>query len=147
MLRAILAVIVSYLLMFVLLFVAFSCLYLVLGADGAFKPGTYEASNQWIAIAFIINVIVAIIAGWICAAMARGGKAPLALAAVVFVLGLLLAIPSLVARSDNSNTVRSGDVPMMEAMQKAKEPPWVPLLFPFVGAAGVLIGAKLKRRV
>ena len=37
--RTVIAVIVSYVLMFVLVFIAFTCLYLVLGADGAFKPG------------------------------------------------------------------------------------------------------------
>lgn len=146
MVRAILAVIVSYVVMFLLIFVAFTGVYSVLGADGSFKPGSFEASNRWLAIAFAVNLVVAIIGGLVCAAIARGGKAPLALAAVVFVLGLLFAIPSLVARNDTSNMVRTGQVPMMEAMQKAKEPVWVPLLFPFVGVAGVLIGAKLKRR-
>jgi hypothetical protein len=144
MLRAVLAVIASYILMFVLMFLTFTCVYSVLGADGAFNPGSFAASNKWIAIAFAVNFVIAVIGGFICAAIAKGGKAPIALAAVVFVLGLLLAVPSLmVPRAD---AVRAGDVPMFEAMQKAKEPPWVPLTFPIVGALGVLIGAKLKRR-
>lgn len=146
MVRAILAVIVSYVVMFLLIFLAFTGAYLLFGADWAFKPGSFQASNRWLAIAFVINLVVAIIGGLICTVIARGGKAPLALAAVVFVLGLLFAIPSLVARNEPGNVVRAGDVPMIEAMQKAKEPVWVPLLFPFVGAAGVLIGSKLKRR-
>lgn len=144
MLRAILAVIVSYVLMFVLIFLAFTCVYFVLGAGGAFKPGSFAASNRWIAIAFGVNFVVAVIGGLICAAIAKGGKAPMALAAVVFVVGLLLSVPSLmVPRADE---VRVGDVPMSEAMKKAKEPPWVPLTFPIVGAIGVLIGGKLKGR-
>jgi hypothetical protein len=144
MLRAILALIVSYILMFVLIFLAFTCVYSVLGADGAFQAGSFAASNTWIAIAFAVNFVIALIGGFICAAIARGGKAPIALAAVVFVLGLLLAVPSLmVPRAD---AVRAGDVPMFEAMQKAKEPPWVPFTFPIVGVIGVLIGGKLKRR-
>ena len=144
MIRAILAVIVSYVLMFVLIFLAFTGVYLVLRADGAFKPGSFEASSTWIAIAFVVNFVVAVIGGMVCAAIARGGKAPIALAAVVFVLGLLLAIPSLMVQK--ADAVRAGDVPMFEAMQKAKEPPWVPLTFPIVGAIGVLIGGKLKGR-
>lgn len=144
--RSIIAVIASYLLMFVLTFLAFTGAYMVLRADGSFKPGSFEASNSWIAIAFGVNFIVALIGGLICAAIARGGKAPLVLAIVVFVLGLLLAIPSLVAQKTSAGLVRSGDVPMMEAMQKAQEPVWVPFTFPIVGAIGVLIGAKLKRR-
>ena len=144
MLRAILAVIVSYILMFVLIFLAFTCAYGVLGADGSFKPGSFTASNRWIAMAFVVNFVVAVIGGFICAAIAKGGKAPIALAAVVFILGLGLAIPSLMV--PKAAAVRAGDVPMFEAMQKAKEPPWVPLTFPIIGAIGVLIGGKLKRR-
>jgi hypothetical protein len=144
MLRAILAVIVSYVLMFVLIFLAFTGVYMVLRADGAFKPGSFEASTAWIGIAFAVNFVVAVIGGMVCAAIAKGGKAPIVLAIIVFVLGMLLAIPSLMVKK--ADVVRVGDVPMFEAMQKAKEPPWVPLTFPFVGAIGVLLGGKLKGR-
>jgi hypothetical protein len=144
--RSIIAVIVSYILMFVLTFCAFTGVDMVLRGDGSFKPGSFEASNLWIAIAFGVNFVIAVIGGWICAAIARGGKAPLALAIVVFVLGLLLAIPSMVAQKTNAGLVRAGDVPMLEAMQKAQEPPWVPFTFPVVGFIGVLIGGRLRRR-
>jgi hypothetical protein len=33
----------------------------------------------------------------------------------------------------------------MEAMQNAKQPAWIVLLNPLLGAAGVLVGARLKR--
>lgn len=143
--RSIIAVIVSYVIMFILIFLAFTAEYMLLGADHAFKPRSFVASNRWIAIAFAINFVVAVIGGFICAAIAKGGKAPFALAIVVFVLGLLFAIPSLmVART---GAVRaSNDIPMFEAMQKAEEPRWVPFTFPIVGALGVLVGAKLKKR-
>jgi len=146
MIRAIVAVIVAYVVMFLLIFLTFTGIYLLLGADRAFRPGSYEASNLWLGIAFGVNLIVAIIGGLICAAIAKGGKAPLALAIVVFVLGLLLAIPSLMAQKPNPNMVRTGSVSNLEAMQRAREPTWVPFTFPFIGAIGVLIGGKLKRR-
>ncbi len=146
MIRAIVAVIVAYVVMFLLIFLTFTGIYLLLGADRAFRPGSYEASNLWLGIAFGVNLIVAIIGGLICAAIAKGGKAPLALAIVVFVLGLLLAIPSLMAQKANPNMVRTGSVSNLEAMQRAREPTWVPFTFPFIGAIGVLIGGKLKRR-
>lgn len=142
--RSIIAVIVSYIVMFFLVFLAFTCVYLLLGANGAFKPGTYDASNRWLAIAFAVNFVIAIIGGLICAAIAKGGRAHIALAVVVFVLGVLLAIPSIMKAKPDM--VRIGSVSNMQAMQRAKQPIWVPLLFPFIGAAGVLIGGKLKRR-
>jgi hypothetical protein len=144
--RSILAVIASYILMFILTFITFSCMYIVLRADGSFKPGTFESSNLWMGTAFVASFVIAVIAGFVCAAIARGGKAPLVLAIVVFVLGLLLAVPSLVAKRTNAGLIRVGDVPMMEAMQKAQEPDWAPFALPFIGAGGVLIGGKLKRR-
>ena len=48
---------------------------------------------------------------------------------------------------EKANAVRpGGDIPMFEAMQKAKEPRWVPFTFPIIGVIGVLVGGKLKRR-
>ena len=146
MLRSVLAVIVGYLVIFVLSICAFTGAYAIMGAEGAFKPGSFDASLRWMAMAFAVYFVLGIIGGLVCAAIAKGGRAPLALAAVVLLLGLVFAIPSLIARTDTTNTVRTGDVPMIEAMQKAKEPLWGPLLFPVVGAAGVLIGGRLKRR-
>lgn len=143
--RSIIAVIVSYVIMFVLIFLAFTTEYMLLGPDHAFKPGTFVASNGWIAIAFAVNFVVAVIGGFICAAIAKGGKAPVALAIVVFVLGLVLAVPALFIKHQSAPRP-AGPLPMMEAMTKAEEPPWVPFTFPVLGALGVLIGAKLKKR-
>ena len=145
MVRSIIAVIVSYVIMFVLIFLAFTTEYMLLGANHAFKPHRFVSSNRWIAIALVVNLVVAIIGGFICAAISKGGKAPLALAIVVFALGLVLAIPALLV--EHKNAVRpSADIPMFEAMSKAEEPRWVPFTFPVLGALGVLIGAKLKKR-
>ena len=91
------------------------------------------------------NLFIGIVGGLICAAIAKGGKAPTVLAIVVFVLGLLLAIPSVMAHKQNAGLVRYGNVSQMEAMQKANEPIWVPFRFPIIGAAGVLLGGKIRR--
>src|SRR5262245_56738366 len=114
--RAILAVIVSYVSMFVLAFLAFVGAYLILGADQAFKPRLFQASNRWIALAFAIQIVVSIIGGLICAAIAKGGKAPVALAILVLVIGLGLAIPELAKRRANEKAVRTGSTSNIEAM-------------------------------
>jgi hypothetical protein len=69
----------------------------------------------------------------------------LVLAIVVFALGLVFAVPSYVANRTDQG-VRDYAPPLVEAMQKAKQPNWVPLALPVIGAVGVLIGAKLKKR-
>jgi len=145
MVRSIIGVIVGYLALFVLVAVALIVLFMLMGTEWSFKPNSFEASNAWIAMSLVANFIIAVIGGLICAVIAKGGKAPIVLAAIVFVLGLVLAIPSMMAHKQNAGLVRKGNVSQWEAMQKANEPIWVPFTVPFIGAAGVLLGAKIRR--
>lgn len=144
--RSIIAVIVSYITMFFLNFLAFMGLYAIVGPGQAFKPRSFLASNRWAAMAFAVMLVSGIIAGLLCAAIARGGKAPLALAVLVLVFGVLLAFPAIWKMKANEGLVRVGDVPAMEAFQKAYWPMWAPFTFPLVSAIGVVIGGKLKKR-
>ena len=144
--RSIIAVIAGYVAMFVLVFVTFTCVFLLMGTEWSFKPNSFEASNRWIAMSLVANLVIGIIGGFICALIAKGGKAPMALAIVVFALGMLLAIPSVMAHKAGVGEVRTGNVSQIEAMTKANEPLWVPFTFPIIGAIGVLIGGKLKRQ-
>src|SRR6266849_4124715 len=122
MLRSVLAVIVGYIVMFIIQVVAFMTIYTIVGADWSFKPGSYQASTRWTAMQFAVVLVTAIIAGLICALIAKGGKAPLALAAVALVLGFLLAVSATALRPADTNEVRTGNVPNMEAMSKARHP-------------------------
>lgn len=146
MLRSAVGVIVGYIVMFILQVVAFMTIYSLMGADWSFKPASYEASTQWTGMQFGVILVTTIIAGLICAIISRGGRAPLALAGVVLVLGLALAAASTAFRPADTHEVRAGDVPNMVAMSKARHPGWVIFLGPVIGAVGVLIGGKLKRR-
>ena len=142
--RKILAVIVGYVLMFVCIFVLFTALYLVMGVNGAFKPGSYEPSVLWLTLSTPLAFAAAVVGGYVCAVLARGGRAPLALAVLVLVIGFLSAVPVLTAKA--TDDVRPGDLSNMEAMMKAKEPAGVALTNPLLGAAGVLVGGWLRRR-
>ena len=144
--RSIIGVIVSYLAMFVLAFIGFTCAYFIVGPDIAFRPATYEAAHTWVAIAFIINIIVAIIGGSICALIAKSRKAAFGLAILAFILGLLVAIADTSKRNANVVMARRDNTQPLEAVQKAYWPVWVPFAFPFTSAVGILIGAKLKQR-
>jgi hypothetical protein len=144
--RSVLGVIVAYILLFILQVAAFMTIYTLVGANWSFKPASYQASTRWTAMQFVVVLVTAMIGGLICAVIAKGGKAPLALAAVVLVLGLGLGILSIALRPADTHEVRTGNVPNMEAMSKARHPSWVVFLGPFIGAAGVMIGGKLKRR-
>ena len=144
--RSALGVIVGYILMFVLQVAAFMTIYTVMGADWSFKPASYEASTRWTVMQFVLVFVTAAIAGLVCAIIARGGKATLALAAVVLVLGFALGVLGTTMRPADTHEVRTGNVANMEAMSKARHPMWVMFLGPVVAAVGVVVGGKLKRR-
>jgi hypothetical protein len=144
MLRAIVGVILGYLIMAVLVFATFSMAYLAMGADGAFQPGSYEVTTLWLVTSFVLGLLAAVVGGAVCAFLGRGGKAPVVLAALVVALGLLMALPAVMAADSGQPKVREGNVPNLEAMQSARQPAWVALVNPFLGAAGVLLGARLR---
>ena len=143
--RSIIAVIVGYIVMFILQVAVFMTIYTMMGPNWAFKPALYEASTRWTVTQFAVVLVTAAVAGLICAVIARGGKAPLALAAVVLVLGLALAAAHTAMQPADTHEVRTGDVPNMVAMTKARNATWVMFLAPLTGAVGVWIGGKLKR--
>jgi magnesium-transporting ATPase (P-type) len=146
MVRSVLGVIIGYIVMFVLQIIAFMSIYSMMGAEWSFKQGTFEASTAWTAMQFTVILITTIIAGLICAVIAKGGKAPLVLAGLVLVLGLALGAASMTMRPADTHEVRTASVPNMEAMQKARHPAWVIFMGPIIGAVGVMIGGKLKRQ-
>lgn len=144
MLRAISSVLLGYLVMFVTVFVTFSITYLLVGTEGAFKSGSYDVSALWIVMSMILSFAAAVLGGFVCAAVAKGPTPPKVLAAIALILGLALAIPVL-TRSDSGSMQRPESVGNIEAMQHAKQPNWMALLNPFIGAAGVLVGARQRR--
>lgn len=145
MLRSVLGVIVGYILKVILEVAAFITIYTMMGTNWSFKPGSYEPSTRWTVMGFVVLFVAAAIAGLVCAIIAKGGKAPLVLAAVVLVLGLVLTAVATAMRPPDTHGVRTADVPAMEAMSKARNPKWVLFLGPVIGAVGVVVGGKLKR--
>ena len=147
MLRNIGGVILGYVIFALTIFLTFSAAYLLMGTSLAFEPGTYEPSTLWLVTSFVLGVAATILAGYVCAMIARGSRAPMALAVLVLVLGLLFAIPVLrAANNTRERLTRPTEVSNMEAMQNAVQPGWAALLNPILGFAGVLAGASLRRR-
>ena len=145
MLRTVGAVIAGYVVMILFVFVTFSLAYLVMGTDGAFRPGLYEVTSLWLVISFVLGLIAAIVGGLACVAIAQNAKAPLALAGLVLIIGLMMAVPILKSSGSSVAQLRAASVGNWEAMQNAKPPAWVAILNPFIGALGVILGARLKK--
>lgn len=145
MLRAIGSVILGYLAMAVTVFVSFSIAYLLMGTEGAFQPGSYDVSVLWIVVSIVLSFAAAVLGGFVCVTVAKGPTPPKVLAGIVLVLGLALAVPAL-TQGDNESLSRPENVGNVEAMQNANQPTWIALLNPFIGAAGVLVGARRRKR-
>jgi hypothetical protein len=142
--RSIIGVIVGYLVMFVFVFVTFTIVYLAMGADRAFRPGSYETSTLWLAVSFILGTIAAVLGGVFCRLIARNMMAVYVLAGIVLVLGILFAIPSLT--SEPAESTRTAEVANLEAMQSARTPLIPAVLNPVIGALGAIIGGLLVER-
>lgn len=140
--RVIAAVVAGYATMFAFVFATFSIAYLAMGTERAFQPGSYAVTGLWLLTSFVLSFVAALVGGRVCARIGRGRKAVVGLAGLIVLLGLVLAIPALKAPDDPAAMQRSGDVANFGAMQQAKQPKWVALLTPFVGAIGVILGGK-----
>ena len=119
----------------------FTLAYLVLGANGAFQPGTYDVSVAWLVLAPIVAAVAGVVGGLVCKLIARTSGASLALVALVLVLGVASAVAGM---NKVAPAARAGDVQNLAAMRNAKTPTWMMLLMPVIGAVGVLAGARLK---
>ena len=144
MLKAVVAVVVGYLTMAIAVAILTFGLFMLLGPDRAFQPGTYEVSTIWVTTCFALSLVSAIIGGFICRVISGRGAVK-ALAALVVMLGILLALPALNPANDPRPLVRPPDTPSLVAVTNSRQPPWAALAFPIVGAIGVLIGGRDKR--
>lgn len=143
MLKSILGVIVGYIVMAIFSFAAFTCAYIALGVDRVFEAGTYDVSTIWMVIMIVLSLIGGIVGGWICVAISKSKGACMTFAVIVLVLGLIVAI--MTKMKEHPDTARTGDVPNLQAMQMAQTPSWLCMLTPVLGAAGVLLGARMKK--
>jgi hypothetical protein len=145
MLKSILAIVASYVAMFVIFMAIFTCLYFVLGVERVFQADSYEVSMLWIALTLVIGFLVSMFAGWLCAAISKSWRTCQVFALIVFLLALMQCLSALRRNPDAPNT-RAGEVGMFDAMSLAVSPLWLHFVNPILSGAGVLIGARLKRR-
>ena len=143
MLKSIVGVIVGYLVMMFVAFVAYTAAYFGLGADRAFEPDTYALSGIWVGLVIVITSIAGLIGGLTCAAISKSRTTGLVFALIVFVLSVVFELPNIV--KDHTPKARAGDVSNMEAMGKAQPPVWLCIFNPFLAGAAVLMGTRMKK--
>jgi len=109
-LKAVLAVVAGYLTMAIAVAILTLGLFVLLGPDRAFQAGTYEVSTIWVITCFAVSLVSAIIGGFVCSRIAGPGALKV-LAALLMVLGILLALPALDPANDPRPLVRPPDTP------------------------------------
>lgn len=143
MLRSIAAVILSYIAMAVLIMAAFAGLWLGLGPNRLLEPGQWKGNWILCIAAPGLTLLVGLFGGWMCAKIAppaptRKRGPVLALAGVVLVLGLTMA--SFTLQKPEPTGPRDPNLTLQQVMEKGREPAWVAISNPLIGAAAVLIG-------
>jgi hypothetical protein len=145
MLKSIVAIIVSYIAMFVLFMAIFTGLYFALGVERVFQADSYEVSMLWIVLTLAIGFLVSMFAGYLCAAISKSWRTCQVFALIVFLLALIQCLSAL-KRNPEMPTTRAGEVGMFDAMQLAVSPLWLHFVNPILSGVGVLLGARMKRR-
>jgi len=146
MLRTVGSVILGYIVMAAFVFISFSLLYVAMGPDRAYQPGTFEVSGLWVVVSFVLSFIAAVLGGWVCVLIAKTELGPQILAAAILVFGLVLAVMELGNAPADVPTVRDAAVGVMDAMRYSQNPTWINFVTPFVAVVGILAGAKLVGR-
>jgi hypothetical protein len=142
--RVLAGAVLGYVVVSVVVFAALSIGFRAVGPDVAFWPGTYEASGAWIALSFVIGFASAFAGGRVASLVAPGGRAVVALAFVLFALGVLFALAPLVTDLPPVAPRPEGPLDVTAAMQHARTPTWVGFVNPFIGVAGVLLGGRRR---
>lgn len=117
-------------------------LWMVLGEEGSFRPGSWEVTTAWSLGSVAIGLLAAVLGGFVCAKVAGDRRGVLMLIVLVVVLGVATALFPHPA----TGGVRPEDVAMLEAARSAEPPRWLAWLNPLLGLVGILLGARLARR-
>ena len=120
----------------------------VVGAEGAFRPETTEASVLWSVASCILGLIASLAGGFVAALVGKqNSRLPeTALAVLVLALGLAMAVVQLGSEPSplpEGKTI--GELTFFEAGDVASPPDWYNFSIPWIGAVGVMVGANFRR--
>lgn len=149
MLRNTLAVLAGYATMFLIVALGLTGAYFAMGADNAFKPGTYDITTIWLVTMEAIGLLAAALAGITCAKISKHSqRAVLSLIALAILLSAVnITTVALADTPAPEDSIRAQETSNWDAMIEAGNhmPLWVTLLDPIVGTVGLLIGVTLVR--
>jgi hypothetical protein len=131
------AAVVGYVVMVAAVFGGMSLGWLLLGADRAFQPGSWDVSMLWSVIMMAVGLVAAVAGGMVCARLGTGRTPIYMLVGLIVVLGIASALPD----AGVAETVRSSDISLWDAMSTVRPPALDRWSNPIIGVVGVLLGA------
>lgn len=141
--RAIVGVIVGFLVMQIVMIIAFMGLYLATGPDWAFQPASFVPSMAWYGVMLPLGFVIAIVGGLVCALIARrGSKATLVFAILILIIGIVT--PLLKGENPMKPESRTPDMNKMEILQYIEQPMWATIAGSVLTAGGILLGGRLR---
>ena len=149
MVRAIVGVIVGWLVSVACVFIGLAAAWMVLGASFAYEEGTLNVTVGWCAIALGVGLVAAILAGLVTALIAPSPRrTPVkVLAVLILVLGLANAVGyAFVDRPDAEPSKPVEEMTMADAIRESVSPNWFNFANALVGFVGVLIGGGIRPR-
>ena len=132
------AAVLGYVAMFAAVFGGMTVAWVIVGADGAFQPGSWDHSMLWAIVSIVVGLAAAVIGGRVCARVGADRRAIYILIGLVVALGVLSALPEI---GDTASGPRPDDLSMWEAIAGAVQPTWARWANPIIGVVGILIGA------
>ncbi len=145
MLKSIIAIVVSYIAMFVFFMVVVIGCYVALGSERVFKPDSYEISTLWLVLTLIVSFVGSAIAGYLCAVISGSWATCRVFAFIVFLATLGFCFASL-RQSQESPNVRASEVSWTDGIRLGVSPMWLHFVSPVISGVAVLVGARMKRR-
>jgi hypothetical protein len=140
--RSVAGVTIAFLSMMLLVFGATIAPWFVLGLDAVLKPEAFDSTPAFNVYAVVVGFGGGVVAGWLCATIARARVAVISLATLSFVLGMTNAVGQ--ARKPEPGR-RGHEVAVAQAVALRKEPLWFTLSMPSVGVGGVFLGGRGRR--
>jgi hypothetical protein len=137
MVRSILSVLAGYVTLAVLVMAGFAIAFVK--PEVAFHGDSLTVAPAWLAYTLVLSLIAAAVGGWVCRRVARSHRPVIGLAVLVLAVGVGSA---LVNRARPEPESSAADV--ATRLQQARQPDWYAFTLPVLGAAGVLLGGRVR---
>ena len=113
--------VLGWVVMFTGVVILFSVLWMVLGAEGSFRPESWEISRMWALGSIVVGLLAALPGGFVCSKVAADSRGVWMLVALVVILGVADALTG----AQVVEGTRPEGVSMTEAMMSGQQPQWI----------------------